>query len=368
MAASRLSYDDDRRASARRLPKVLYEYIDGGGFDEVTLRRNRHDLDSLTIRQKVLVDVGQVRGETRLFGQKAALPFALAPVGFAGMVRRRGEAQAARAAARQGVPFGLSTLSLCSVEEVIRAARVAPWLQLYLLKEDADTSSLLRQAAAMQVETVLVTVDVPVASVRRREARGSILPPRRFAARIERAWDGITHPAWMLDVFIRGRPHDFGNLPNGYEGVVVPTIERLQRVRDHWKGNLVIKGVLDVEDARLCAAIGADGIVVSNHGGRQLDSVRPAITALPPIARAVGGAMTVLMDSGIQSGLDLFKAVASGADACLAGRAWVHALAAGGEGGVDAMLERIGREFRTAMALSGKSSVSDIGADALDLG
>jgi len=359
--------DDIRRLSRVRLPRLLYDYIEGGGFDEGTVRRNREDLDNLLVRQRVMVDAGTPDMSTTLLGQRLAMPLVLAPVGIAGMMARRGEAQAARACAEAGVPLCISTFSLCPVEEVARAGGVAPWFQLYPLCDLGLRQALVDRALAAECEVLVVTVDVPTPSVRYRETRRPLEAPPGFGPWIERAFDGLTHPRWFYDVYLRGGPHLPGNLPPGApRAMAIATPEVLAEIRKAWPGRMVVKGILDPEDARTAVAIGADAIVVSNHGGRQLDGVRSSIAALGPVVDAVAGRAQVLVDGGFASGLDLFKALAVGADGCLIGRAWVHALAAGGEAGVRTLLARIARELAMAMLLAGRGTIGAIDRTVLD--
>jgi L-lactate dehydrogenase (cytochrome) len=359
------NYQDVLALSRKRLPRLFYEFVEGGGYDEGTLARNRSDFDDLLIRHKVMVDVGKVDMTTELLGHACALPLILAPIGLGGMVSRRGEAQAARAAAAAKIPLCLSTFALCGVEEIMAATGRPPWLQLYMLEDESETFDLLDRAAALGVDVLAVTVDVAVGSVRHREARRPILAQPDLSQRIGRIWDGITHPGWLYDVYLRGRPHDFGNFPKGRSPATAATPKRIERVRERWEGKMLIKGVLEAGQAKIAADFGADGVIVSNHGGRQLDSVASTISALPAVAEAVGGTMTVLMDGGVRSGLDVFKALAAGADGCLVGRAWVHAAAAGGERGVAAMIDRISRELSSVMTLAGRDSIAAIDRTAL---
>jgi L-lactate dehydrogenase (cytochrome) len=368
---------DDYEALARaRLPKVIFDYVFGGSFAETTLRRNRADLADIRLRQRVMRDVSSISTATELFGQAMTMPVALAPIGMGGMIARRGEVQAARAATAAGVPFCLSTLSICSVEEVNAAAAPA-WFQLYMLKDRGFMQAVLQRAAAAGSTVLAFTVDVPVGGVRR---RSSIVAPQGLAARLARVADGLGHPAWLNDVYVRGRPHLFGNVAAAVPGArglddlwtwlrtatdSSVTWDDLAWVRRNWSGPIVIKGILDVDDARAAAQLGAEGIIVSNHGGRQLDGAASAIAALPAIAEAVGERTAVLMDGGVRSGLDVLKALASGARACLVGRAWCYALGARGEAGVAHMLAILHAELRVAMALTGCTDIRQAGRQLL---
>jgi L-lactate dehydrogenase (cytochrome) len=369
---------DYREAARRRLPKVLFDYVDGGAYAEWTLAENVAALARLTLRQRVLKDVSTLNFAVELFGQSLAMPLALAPVGFAGMNARRGEVQAARAAKAAGVPFCLSTVGLCSIEEVAKAV-APPWFQLYMIRDRGFMSELLATARQAGCPVLLFTVDLPVPGVRYRDARNTLIATSA-AARARQAMDGLTHLAWLWDVQVRGGPHDLGNLASATKGLDTlakywtwigrnfdPSVswKDIDWIRDRWPGHLVIKGILDAEDAREARACGADGIIVSNHGGRQLDGAPAAITALPAIAQAVGADMPVLMDGGIRSGLDVLKALALGARACLIGRAWAWALGARGEAGVAHVLALMKQELRLAMSLTGCVDVRDAGPDLL---
>jgi len=366
------STTDFRGAARRRLPRFLFDYIDGGAYAERTLARNISDLADLSLRQRVLKDVSRVSTRTTLFGVEQAMPVALAPVGLTGMYARRGECQAARAAAKKGVPFCLSTVSVCDVDEVSRASAKPIWFQLYVLRDRVFMRDLLARAAAAGATTLVFTVDMPVPGARYRDAHSGMSGPNAAARRLAQA---MFKPAWAWDVGVMGRPHALGNVApvlgesSGLEDFMGwlganfdPSIQwkDLEWIREVWKGPLIIKGVLDPEDARAAADIGADGIVVSNHGGRQLDGVLSSARALPAIAEAVGDRLTVLADSGVRSGLDVVRMLALGAHGVLLGRAWVYALAARGEAGVTQLLDLFEKEMRVAMALTGVNSVAEI--------
>ena len=364
---------DFREAARRRLPRFLFDYADGGANSEHTLQRNVLDLAEVPLRQRVLKGVGQVDLKTTLFGHERPLPVMLGPVGIAGMFRRRGETQATRAARTAGIPFCLSTVSLCSLAEVVKAADSQHvWFQLYVIRDRAFMRDLLATAQALGVQALVFTVDMPVPGARYRDAHSGMSGPR---APLRRILQTVGKPGWAWDVGLRGRPHRLGNLEpvlgkasglNDYMGWLGsnfdPSIvwKDLDWIRASWKGPLIIKGILDPEDARAAADIGADGIVVSNHGGRQLDGVLSSVRALPAIADAVGDRLTVLADSGIRSGLDVVRMLALGARGVLLGRAWLFALAARGEAGVAQLLELISREMRVAMTLTGAKSIADI--------
>jgi L-lactate dehydrogenase (cytochrome) len=360
---------------------MMFDYVDGGAFEEATLNANRLDLQKLTLKQKVMRDVSSLDTSTELFGQKMSLPIVLAPVGFAGMMARRGEVQAARAAERAGVPYTLSTVGICPVEEVRRATSRPFWFQLYMMRDRGVVKEILARAAASQCSALVFTVDLPVLGTRYRDIRNGMGVQLSALSRLRMAANFATHPGWVYDVGMMGRPLTFGNL----DGVVKDahslgallqwtttaldpsvTWKDLAWVRSIWKGPLILKGVLDPEDAREAAASGAEGIVVSNHGGRQLDAARSTISILPRIADAVGSQTTILMDGGIRSGQDVARALALGAKACMIGRAWVYGVAAKGEAGVTAVLETMKRELRTSMALIGKTRIADIDASVVE--
>jgi L-lactate dehydrogenase (cytochrome) len=369
------SIADFREAARRRLPRFLFEYMDGGSYAEVTLRRNVADLSEIALRQRVLRDVSALDLSTELFGQKLALPVALAPIGLAGLNARRGECQAVRAAEAAGVPFTLSTVSACALDEVARAAARPFWFQLYMIRDRAFMRDLLAQAAAAQCSALVFTVDMPVPGSRYRDYRTGLAGAPGMKGAAWRFAQAALRPAWAWDVGLRGRPHALGNVApvlrgrTGIEdffawmrGNFDPSIgwRDLDFIRAEWPGPLIIKGILDPEDARQAAELGADGIVISNHGGRQLDGVLSTARALPPIAEAVGDRLTVLADGGVRSGLDVVRMLALGAKGVLLGRAWAYALAARGEGGVRQMLALIEAEMRVALSLTGVSSVAAI--------
>lgn len=371
------STHDYRLAAKRRLPPFLFHYIDGGAYDEHTLARNVSDLRDLALRQRVLKEVGEVDLSARLFGEAVSLPVALAPVGLTGMYARRGEVQAARAAGSRGVPFTLSTVSVCPIEEVQRQVSRPMWFQLYVLKDRGFMKSVLERAWAAGVRTLVFTVDMPVPGARYRDTHSGMSGPNAALRRLAQA---VTHPRWAWDVGVRGRPHDLGNV-SAYLGRAIkledyigwlgenfdPSIgwRDLQWIRDYWQGAMVIKGILDPEDARDAVRLGADGIVVSNHGGRQLDGVLSSARALPAIADAVKGDLTLLADSGVRSGLDVVRMLALGADGVLLGRPFVYALAAAGEQGVAHLLDLIASEMRVAMTLTGARAVGEISRESL---
>ncbi len=370
------SVGDYRGLARRRLPKFLFEYMDGGSYDEVTLRRNIEDLRKIELRQRVLVDVSQIDLSTTLFGQALSMPLGLGPIGLAGMNARRGEVQAARAAEAAGVPFCLSTVSACSLAEVAAKVQTPVWLQLYMIRDRGFMQDMLAQAKAAGCKRLLFTVDMPVPGTRYRDYRSGLAGASGFAGDLRRVLQGALRPAWAWDVGVMGRPHGLGNVApvlgdntgledffawmrNNFDPRV--TWKDLDWVRERWEGEIILKGVLDAEDARLAVKAGLDGLVVSNHGGRQLDGAPSAAAALPEIAKAVASKLTVLADGGVRSGLDVVRMLALGADGVLLGRAWAYALAGRGEAGVAHTLALIAAEMKVAMALCGVTRIDQIG-------
>ncbi len=367
-----------RAEAQKRLPSFLFEYIDGGSYDEHTLRRNVEDFKAVVLRQRVLRDVSNPRTSTQLFGRDMALPVALAPVGIAGFFRRRGEVQAARAADAAGVPMILSTMSCCPLEEV-RAASAKPlWMQIYMIRDRGFMKDLIARMEKAGIDTMFLTVDLAINGIRYRDRIGGLAGAQSLVARPDRLIDILSHPVWAWDVGVMGRPHTIGNMapamPNGaglrkFQAWVARnfdpsvTYKDIAWLREQWKGKLVLKGITDPGDAARAAEEGMDGIVVSNHGGRQLDGALSSIAALPAVRDAVGGRMPILLDGGVRSGLDVLRALALGADAVLLGRAWAYALAAGGQAGVSAMFAIIKEELEVAMALTGQSDVRSLDQD-----
>jgi L-lactate dehydrogenase (cytochrome) len=371
------SISDYRALAQARLPHFLFEYLDGGSYDEVTLRRNVEDLRSVALRQRVLRDVSAIDLTTQLFGKSWALPVGLGPVGLSGLYARRGEVQAARAAAAANVPFALSTLSACSIEEVARAAPL--WFQLYIVKDRGFVADMIARAKEAGCGALLLTVDLAVPGTRYRDYRAGLSGSLRGPA--SRMRQVLQRPDWAWDVGLRGRPLTMGNLEKllGTDAVLADlmgwvganfdasvTWKDVEWVRAQWNGPLVIKGILDPDDARTAAASGADGIVVSNHGGRQLDGVLSSARALPRVAEAIAGRVAVLADGGVRSGLDVARMLALGADFVLLGRAWAYALAACGEAGVAHVLKLIDAEMRVAMALTGRTRIDELTREILD--
>lgn len=371
------SAKDYRAAAKAKIPPFLFHYADGGAYDEHTLQRNCEDLADIALRQRILRNMSSLSLETKLFNETLSMPVALAPVGLCGMYARRGEVQAARAADKKGIPFTLSTVSVCPIEEVAPAMNRPMWFQLYVLRDRGFMRNALERAQAAGCSTLVFTVDMPVPGARYRDAHSGMSGPN---AAMRRYLQSVTHPQWAWDVGLNGRPHDLGNI-SAYRGEPTnlqdyigwlatnfdPSIswQDLEWIRDFWKGPMIIKGILDPEDARDAVRFGADGIVVSNHGGRQLDGVLSSARALPAIADAVKGDITILADGGVRSGLDVLRMIALGADTALLGRAFIYALATAGEAGVTHLLNLVEKEMQVAMTLTGASTIADITRDSL---
>lgn len=369
------SVGDYRELARRHLPRQLFDYLDGGAYAESTLAANVRDLAALQLRQRVLRDVSGLTLSTTVLGQALSMPVVLGPVGLAGMFATRAEVQAARAAESAGVVFCESTVSICSVEEVAAAVAGPVWFQLYVMRDRSYAEDLMSRASAVGCPVLVLTVDLPTVGSRYRDTRNGMSGPPTLRGRVLRGLDLGLHPTWARDVGIRGRPHTFGNLEKAVPGAVSPTEfsawvdaqfdpsvtwDDLDWVRRNWPGRLVLKGILDPDDARRAADSGVDGIVVSNHGGRQLDATPSTIRALGPVVDAVGDRLEVLVDGGIRSGLDVVKALALGARACLLGRAWAWPVAAAGERGVTHALSVIRDELRVALSLTGVTDVADL--------
>jgi L-lactate dehydrogenase (cytochrome) len=365
------SIEDLRVLHRRRTPRAFFDYCDRGSYAEETLDANRRDLKALTLRQRVMVDVGNRSTETMFLGVKRALPFGLAPVGLTGMQYGNGEILAAKAAEAANIPFTLSTMSICSIEDVAAATTAPFWFQLYVMRDRAFSESLVARAHAAKCSALVLTLDLQVQGQRHNDIKnGMTVPPR---VTVKNVLDVATKPAWALSV-LRGKRKTFGNLEGvkGMSGAASlaawtssqfdPTLnwDDVAWIRKIWPGKLILKGVLDVEDARKAAGTGADAIVVSNHGGRQLDGAPSAISMLPPIAEAVGDQVEVMFDSGIRSGQDIVRAIALGAKFCLIGRAFNHGLGAGGQAGVEKAINIIARELDVTMALTGRRTIAEI--------
>jgi L-lactate dehydrogenase (cytochrome) len=369
--------EDLRQTARRRVPRAFFEYAEGGSYAEETLHANRGDLERIKLRQRILVDVASRSTKTTILGEPASLPLALAPIGLCGMQHGDGEILACRAAQAAGIPFCLSTMSICSIEDVAQAVGKPFWFQLYVMKDRGFIRSLIERAAAAKCSALVLTVDLQILGQRHRDIKnGMTVPPE---LRMKNFIDIATKPAWVLSV-LRARRRTFGNIAghiSGMENVNVlsqwisgqfdPALswKDVEWVAGLWPGKLILKGILDVEDARIAAKTGAKALVVSNHGGRQLDGAPSSISMLPKIADAVRSSIEVMFDGGIRSGQDLFRALALGAHACLSGRAYVYGLGAGGQAGVARAIEIIRNELDVTMALTGVNNVGEIDRSAL---
>jgi L-lactate dehydrogenase (cytochrome) len=374
------SASDYRELARRRLPRQLFDYVDGGAYEEVTMRANVSDLEDVLLRQVVMRDVSVRDPAVEVLGQRLALPVVLAPVGLAGMLARRAEVQAARAAEAAGVPFVESTVSICGIEEVAGATRTPPWFQLYVMRDRGYAEDLMARARAVRSPVLVLTIDLAVVGARHRDTRNAVVGQPSAWAKVRRGLDLVSHPGWIRRVALGGRPLTFGNLEKAVPNARTPeafkewvdaqfdpsvTWDDIAWVREQWPDRLVVKGVLDPEDARRAADIGVDGIVVSNHGGRQLDAVPSTARALPDVVDAVGDQVEVLADGGVRTGLDVVKMLAMGARAVLVGRAWAWAVAARGEAGVRHVLEVMKADIDTALGLTGQTSIADLDRSAL---
>ena len=371
---------DYRELARRRLPRQLFDYVDGGAYEEATLKANETDLERVLLRQRVMRDVSVRDQSVELLGQQLAMPLILGPVGIAGMFARRAEVQAAKAAEAAGIPFTESTVSICSIEEVAKETAVPPWFQLYVMRDRGYAEKLMARAEAVGSPVLMLTIDLAVVGARHRDTRNAMVGNPSTWAKVRRGLDLVSHPGWLRRVAIGGKPLTFGNLAEVVPGAKTPedfkewvdaqfdpsvTWEDIAWVRENWKGKLVVKGILDPEDARKAVDAGVDGLVVSNHGGRQLDAVPSTAAALPAVAEAVGDQTEVLADGGVRNGLDMVKMLALGARAVIIGRAWAYAVAAEGEAGVAKTLNTFRSDTDVALALTGNNSVANVGPDSL---
>lgn len=368
--------DDYRRLAEKRLPRVLFDYIDGGAYDERTLADNVSDFQTLELKQRVMRDVSNLDTTLDYLGQTWTMPVALAPIGMAGMMARRSEVQAKRAADAFGIPYCLSTVGICSLEEVAAVSDTPFWFQLYMLRDRGAVKNLLERAKAVGVTTLIFTVDLAVVGARYRDVRNGMAGGISTWGRLRSGLlSYLTHPKWLVDVGIGGKPHIFGNLSEYVPKATTPadfkqwvdgqfdpsvTWKDIEWLRTIWDGELIIKGVLCPEDALSAKQSGANAVVVSNHGGRQLDGVSSSIAMLPRIVDSVGDDLDILMDGGIRSGLDVTKAIAMGAKATLIGRPWIYALAARGEAGLSDLLATFKQGMDVSMALTGAPTLDDL--------
>ena len=371
---------DYRELARRRLPRQLFDYVDGGAYEEATLKANETDLERVLLRQRVMRDVSVRDQSVELLGQQLSMPLILGPVGIAGMFARRAEVQAAKAAEAAGIPFTESTVSICSIEEVAKETAVPPWFQLYVMRDRGYAEKLMARAEAVGSPVLMLTIDLAVVGARHRDTRNAMVGNPSTWAKVRRGLDLVSHPGWLRRVAIGGKPLTFGNLAEVVPGAKTPedfkewvdaqfdpsvTWEDIAWVRENWKGKLVVKGILDPEDARKAVDAGVDGLVVSNHGGHQLDAVPSTAAALPAVAEAVGDQTEVLADGGVRNGLDMVKMLALGARAVIIGRAWAYAVAAEGEAGVAKTLNTFRSDTDVALALTGNNSVANVGPDSL---
>lgn len=375
--------DDFRLLAKKRLPRQLFDYIDGGSYQETTLANNHDAFLQYNLRQRILKNVSQIETSCRFFNEKLAMPLILGPVGLAGCYARRGEVQALAAANKHNIPFCLSTVGICSLEELQAQASRKFWFQLYVIKDRTYALSLLKRAKQAGCDTLVLTVDLPILAERYRDIRNGLSSNKSnttIIGKFKRGRDIASHPSWIWDVAIKGKPLTFGNLAEAVPNAsslddfkswvdnqfdASMTWQDITWIRDNWSGTLVIKGILDAEDAIEAINVGADAIVVSNHGGRQLDSAPATLSVLPEIANAVNQRCKVIVDGGIRNGIDVIKALALGADTCMLGRAWAYALAAQGEKGVNQLLSTFENEIRVTMALTGITKIDEITSDIL---
>lgn len=364
--------DDLKRLHKRRTPKMFFDYCESGSYTEQTFRENTTDFQKLRLRQKVAVDMDGRSTTSSMIGEPVAMPVALAPVGMTGMQRADGEIKAARAAGKFGVPFTLSTMSICSIEDIAEHTKKPFWFQLYVMKDEEFVDSAIERARAAGCSALVLTLDLQILGQRHKDLKNGLTAPPRMTLR--NILDMAIRPQWSMEMLATKR-RTFRNIVGHAKGVgdlsslmswtseqFDPHLDwtKIARIRDQWGGKLILKGILDEDDARLAADFGADAIIVSNHGGRQLDGALSAIRMLPRIARAVGDKTEVFMDSGIRSGQDVLKALALGAKGTFIGRAYIHGLGAMGEAGVTTALEVIRKELDITMALCGEKSVQNL--------
>jgi L-lactate dehydrogenase (cytochrome) len=364
--------EDLRQTARRRVPRMFFDYAEAGSYAEQTLNANRADLERIKLRQRILVDVSNRSTRTTILGEPVALPLALAPIGLCGMQRGDGEILACRAAQEAGIPFCLSTMSICSIEDVAAAVDKPFWFQLYVIKDRGFIRALIERAKAAKCSALVLTLDLQILCQRHRDIKNGLTVPPEW--HLKNIVDMATKPAWLLSI-ARSKHRTFGNLAGHVPGM--ETVNSLAHwtneqfdpamnwndvewIASQWGGKLILKGIMDVEDALIAAKTGAAALVVSNHGGRQLDGAPSSIAALPPIADAVGSSIEILFDGGIRSGQDIMRAIALGARACLSGRAYVYGLGAGGQAGVTRAIEIMRNELSTTMALTGVTGIDKI--------
>ena len=369
--------EDLRLRARRRIPRAIFDYADRGSYDEATYRANRADLAALKLRQRVMIDVSDRSTATTMLGEPVTMPVGIAPTGLTGLFHADGEILGARAAQKFGIPFCLSTMSICSIEDVAGAVDKPFWFQLYVMRDRGFSRTLVERAIAAKCSALVLTLDLQIQGQRHNDIKNGLAVPPKLT--LKNALDIATKPDWALRV-LRGKRKSFGNLadaPGAKEGLATlshwiagqfdPSLswKDVEWIRSIWPGKLILKGVLDVDDARIAAGLGADAMVVSNHGGRQLGGAPSSISVLPSIVEAVGDRTEVMFDGGVRSGQDVLKAVALGARSCLIGKAWLYGLAAGGEAGVTQALEVIRKELDVSMALTGTKDIRAVTPDLL---
>jgi L-lactate dehydrogenase (cytochrome) len=368
---------DLRDMAKRRVPRAFFEYADSGSYAEQTLRANRSDLEAIKLRQRILIDVDKRDLSTTIVGETVSLPIALAPIGLCGMQHGDGEILAAKAANAAGVPFTLSTMSVCSIEQVAEATGKPFWFQVYVIRDRAFIEDLIQRAKAAKCSALVVTLDLQILGQRHRDVKNGLTVPPEI--KLSNVIDIATKPRWLWSIY-NSRSKTFGNLAGHVKGMenvnslaewtasqFDPTLswKDVAWIRKLWPGKLILKGIMDVEDAKLAAKSGADAIVVSNHGGRQLDGAASSISMLPQIVEAVGKDIEIMFDGGVRSGQDIMRALALGAKSCMVGRAYVYGLGAAGQAGVTRAIEILRKELDVTMALCGVSKVSEIGPQVL---
>src|SRR5437762_7872865 len=364
--------EDLRRTAARKVPRAFFDYAEAGSYGEGTLRANRTDLEGIKLRQRVLVDVSQRDLGTTIMGERVSLPLALAPIGLCGMMHGDGEILACRAAQAAGIPFTLSTMSICSIEDVAESVDKPFWFQLYVMKDRGFIKALIERAIAAKCSALVLTVDLQVIGQRHADIKNGMTVPPEWS--LSKLFDFATKPAWVAGV-LRGKRRTFGNLVGHLKGTdditalgtwiatqfdTTLTWKDIDWIRSIWPGKLILKGILDVEDAEEAAKTGAHALVVSNHGGRQLDGAPSSIEVLPEIVDAIGSQMEIMFDGGIRSGQDVVRALALGAKSCMIGRAYAYGLGAGGQAGVAKALDIIAKEMLTTMGLCGVNTIAEI--------
>jgi len=370
--------EDLRQLHQRRVPRAFFDYVDHGSYAEETLRANRADLEKIKLRQRILVDISSRELSTTIIGEKAALPLILAPVGSTGMQYVNGEIHACRAAQAAGVPYTLSTMSICSIEDVASSVNQPFWFQLYVMKDRGFCKALIERAIAAKCSALVLTVDLQVLGQRHMDIKNGLsVPPQLY--RLKNLIDFVTKPGWTFSM-LGAKRLNFGNIAGHLKGVddlgsvsgwvanqfdASLSWKDVDWIRSIWPGKLIIKGIHDVEDARLAVKTGAQALVVSNHGGRQLDGAPSSISVLPKVVDAVGAQTEVMFDGGIRSGQDLFRALARGARSCMIGRSYIYGLGAGGEAGVAKALDIIAKELSVTMGLCGINKIADIGPHAI---